>query len=418
MDFLTDRWQKGCIVDWGNGMKVLFVVPYVPNLVRTRPYNLIRNLAACGHQVSLLTVWSNEQERADLEPLREFCYDVQSVHIPTWRSLVNSLTAVPGYQPLQSVYSWDQKLVESFNGRSPYDVVHVEHLRGSRYGLYLKEHTNVPVVWDSVDCISHLFKQAVAKSKNPIGRLRSQFELGRTERYEGWLLDKFDHVLVTSPVDKRSLLALKSEDSHTAPISVLQNGVDVDYFTPDPKVKRDPETLVISGKMSYHANISMVMYLVQKIMPLVWKHRADVKLWIVGKDPSREIEALDEHANITVTGTVPDLRPYLRQATIAVTPITYGAGIQNKVLEAMACATPVVTTPQAIAAIEALPGRDLLVAADAKKFAETIVNLLANPVQQKSMGQAARKYVVYHHHWKNIVARLTEIYHTASQRAQ
>jgi glycosyltransferase involved in cell wall biosynthesis len=167
--------------------------------------------------------------------------------------------------------------------------------------------------------------------------------------------------------------------------------------------------------MSYHANISMVMYLVEQIMPLVWERRADVKLWIVGKDPTRDILALGEHANITVTGTVPDLRPYLRQATIAVTPITYGAGIQNKVLEAMACATPVITTPQAISAIEAMPGRDLLVAADVQRFAQSIVELLDNPAQQKSIGQAARKYVVYHHHWKNIVTRLEDIYRTAAQ---
>lgn len=398
-------------------MKVLFVVPYVPNLVRTRPYNLIRNLAVCGHQVTLLTVWSNEQERADLEPLQQICHEVQAIHIPIWRSLANSITAVPGNQPLQSVYSWDAKLVAAFNGRSPYDVVHVEHLRGSRYGLYLKEHTNLPVVWDSVDCISHLFKQAAAKSKNPIGRLRSQFELGRTQQYEGWLLDKFDHVLVTSPVDKRSLLSLKQNGSPSAPISVLQNGVDVDYFTPDPAVEREPATLVISGKMSYHANISMVMHLVQNIMPLVWEHRSDVKLWIVGKDPTRDIQTLGEYENITVTGTVPDLRPYLRRATIAVTPITYGAGIQNKVLEAMACATPVVTTPQAISAIEAMPGRDLLVAANVQKFAEAIVNLLHNPTQQKMIGQAARQYVETHHHWKNIAARLEDIYRTVTNRA-
>ncbi|MCP5096000.1 MAG: glycosyltransferase [Chloroflexi bacterium] len=396
-------------------MKVLFVIPYVPNLVRVRPYNLIRNIAARGYEVTLFTVWSSEQEKADIEHLKTFCHEVHAVQMPVWRSLSNCLTAVPTQTPLQSVYSWEPKLIEHLNGHSPYDVVHVEHLRGSRYGLYLKEHTHLPVVWDSVDCISHLFQQAAQKSKNPVGRLRSRFELGRTRHYEGWLLDKFDHVLVTSPIDKQSLLALKPDEVEAAPITVLQNGVDVDYFHVDPEMKREPATLVISGKMSYHANVSMVMHLAQDIMPHVWKQRPDVKLWIVGKDPTREIQALAEkHTAVTVTGTVPDLRPYLQQATIAVTPITYGAGIQNKVLEAMACGTPVVTTPKAISAIQAVPERDLMVAGDPVNFAETILDLLDEPETQRLMGLAARQYVETHHHWLNIAAHLEKIYHAVA----
>jgi polysaccharide biosynthesis protein PslH len=396
-------------------MKVLFVIPYVPNLVRVRPYNLIRNIAARGHEVTLFTVWSNEQELADIAHLKTFCHDVQAVQMPVWRSMSNCLTAVPTQTPLQSVYSWTPKLIEHLNGHSLYDVVHVEHLRGSRYGLYLKEHTHLPVVWDSVDCISHLFQQAAQKSKNPVGRLRSRFELGRTRQYEGWLLDKFDHLLVTSPIDKESLLALKPDTIQAAPITVLQNGVDVDYFHVNSDMKRERATLVISGKMSYHANVSMVMHLAHDIMPHVWAKRPEVKLWIVGKDPTREIQALGNHTAVTVTGTVPDLRPYLQKATIAVTPITYGAGIQNKVLEAMACGTPVVTTPKAISAIQAVPGRDLMVAADPAAFADTIIDLLEDASQQCLMSQAARQYVETHHHWHNIAAHLEQIYHTVAK---
>ena len=398
-------------------MKILFVVPYVPNLVRTRPFNLIRYIAARGHEVTLLTVCANEQEAKDIEPLKQICHHVESIRIPIWRSMLNCLTAVPTKNPLQSVYSWDAMLVNHLNGSSPYDVVHVEHLRGSKYGLYFKENTHLPVVWDSVDCISHLFQQAVAKSKNPMGQLRNRFELGRTRWYEGWLLDKFEHVLVTSPLDKQALLALQPDGTNASPITVLQNGVDVDYFAPNPAIEREPNTLVISGKMSYHANVSMVMYLANEIMPLVWKKKPDVKLWIVGKDPTREIQALGERETaVTVTGTVPDLRQYLQKATIAVTPITYGAGIQNKVLEAMACATPVVTTPQAISAIQAVPGRDLLVASSPETYAQAILDLLNDPPRQRHIGQAARQYVETHHHWGNIAANLEKIYQAVSRK--
>ena len=392
-------------------MRILFIVPYVPNLVRTRPFNLIRHLAARGNEITLLTVWSNEQERADLEPLQQICHKVEAIHVPTWRSMMNCLTVVPTKRPLQSVYSWHEALVSHYNGNSPYDVVHVEHLRGSHYGLYLKAHTNLPIIWDSVDCISHLFEQAAEKSGSTLGRLRSKMELGRTRYYEGWLLDKFDHVLVTSSQDKAGLLALKEPATLAAPISVLHNGVDFTHFEIDESYEREPDTLVISGKMSYHANVSMVMFLLEKIMPIVWQQRPQVKVWIVGKDPSPEIQAWSDHPCITVTGTVPEIRPYLQKATCAVTPITYGAGIQNKVLEAMACGTPVVTTSKAVSAIDVTSGNEIMIADDPETFANAICTLLSDKTLQTRLGQAGRTYVETNHHWDRIVANLELIYH-------
>lgn len=395
-------------------MNILFVVPYVPNLVRVRPYNLIKHLAARGNRVTVLTVWSSAQEQADLAHLRQICHEVHAVSMPVWHSLVNSLLALPSRRkPLQSVYSWKPQLVAHLNGQSPYDVVHVEHLRGSRYGLHLRHHTQLPVVWDSVDCITHLFRQAASQSKNVTGRLRSWLDLERTAWYEGWLLDKFHHVLVTSPVDREALLNLKHNGSQPAPISVLGNGVDVDHFSPNPSVEREPATLVISGKMSYHANVTMTLHLVREIMPAVWQQRPEARLLIVGKDPTREIQVLAENPNITVTGTVASLPPYLQRATVAVAPITYGAGMQNKILEAMSCGTPVVTTPQAVTSLSLEPGRDLVVADTPESYAQAILDVLAQPQRQAELSRNGRCYVEQHHHWPNVAARLETIYREA-----
>lgn len=396
-------------------MNILFVAPYVPNLIRVRPFNIIRALSNRGHRVTVLTLWTNDQERAQIEPLKQICHDVQALSMPIWQSLLNSALAVPSRQPLQSVFSWKPQLVSHLNGSLPYDVVHVEHLRGSRYGLYFKTHTGLPVVWDSVDCISHLFRQASAKSQSLLGRIRSRFELPRTSEYESWLLDKFEHVVVTSPMDKEALLKLRNNGFENnglqaAPISVVGNGVDIEHFYPDPAVPRDPMTLVVSGKMSYHANVSMTLHLVQNIMPYVWAQRPEVKVMVVGKDPTREIQMLAAHPNVVVTGTVEALPPYLRRATIAVAPLTYGAGIQNKVLEAMACATPVITTPQAVSALEVVSGRDLVVAETAEAFARAIVALLDDPDKQKVLGENGRSYVEAHHHWPNVAAKFEQIY--------
>ncbi|MBK8900832.1 MAG: glycosyltransferase [Anaerolineaceae bacterium] len=399
-------------------MNILFVVPYVPNLVRTRPYNLIRHLSKRGNQVTVLTLWTSEQEREQLDQLRQLCHEVIALPMPLWRSLLNSVWALPSRRPLQSVFSWRPELVSSLNGRSPYDVIHIEHLRGSRYGLYLKQQTSLPVVWDSVDCITHLFRQASVESKNMIGRIRSRFELDRTEYYEAWLLDKFEHVIVTSPADRAAMLQLGQNHSLAKPISVLGNGVDIEHFRPDTAVTRDQDTLVISGKMSYHANTTMVLHLFRQIMPLVWAKRPEVKLYVVGTDPGREIQALAEHPNVIVTGTVEALPPYLQRAAISVAPIQYGAGIQNKVLEALACATPVITTSQAMSALQAVPGRDLMVADDPEAYAAAIVELLADPEKRSVLGRNGRTYVETHHHWPNVAAGLENIYRQAIASSQ
>jgi glycosyltransferase involved in cell wall biosynthesis len=250
-------------------------------------------------------------------------------------------------------------------------------------------------------------------------RLRSRLELGRTERYESWLLDKFDRVLVTSPVDKLAFETMNgNSNGHAAPaqISVLKNGVDLEYFSPDSSIVREPATLVTSGKMSYHANVTMTTHLVNEIMPLVWERRSDVKLWIVGKDPNHQVQALAEHPNVIVTGTVEDVRPYLRRATMAVAPIAYGAGIQNKVLEAMATATPVVTTPQAISAIDVVSGSDVLVAEEPHHFAKSIMTLLDDPARRQQLGDNGLSYVRSNHCWLDIAARLEEYYSEAIRK--
>jgi glycosyltransferase involved in cell wall biosynthesis len=145
-------------------------------------------------------------------------------------------------------------------------------------------------------------------------------------------------------------------------------------------------------------------------MPLVWSEKADVKVQIVGKDPTTSISKMAKNPNILVTGTVPDIRPYLQGAALAVAPITYGAGIQNKILEAMACATPVVTSTRAMSALLAKPGRDLLVAESVNEFADAVLSLLNNARLRQEIGQAGREYIEKNHDWVKITARLEEIY--------
>jgi glycosyltransferase involved in cell wall biosynthesis len=170
--------------------------------------------------------------------------------------------------------------------------------------------------------------------------------------------------------------------------------------------------------MSYHANATAAVHAVRRIMPEVWKRRPEARLQIVGQDPPRTVRRLEgpSHGRVKVSGFVPDIRPYLRRATLALAPLTYGAGVQNKVLEAMACATPVIATSRAVSALEIEPGRDLVVADDPVSFAEAIDTLLSKPDLMGRVAACGRSYVVRNHSWEESAIRLETIYSSARGR--
>ncbi|HWQ03779.1 MAG TPA: glycosyltransferase [Longilinea sp.] len=397
-------------------MKLLFIVPYTPNLVRVRPYNLIRALAARGNSITVATLTANLAEEADISRLESLGVRVISARLPRWRSMMNCLLAVPSRMPLQAVYCWQPELMGKIcqaMKEDRFDAVHVEHLRGARFGLPVLQVGSVPVVWDSVDSITHLFRQAASQARKLSSKALTAFELSRTAHYEGWLAGQFSRVLVTSPIDRQAFLELAPGCAER--LVVLPNGVDLEYFHPDAPPNREPAELVISGKMSYHANVAMVLHLVNDIMPHVWAERPEVKLTVVGKDPPRELLSLSDHPGVRVTGSVPDLRPYLQHATVAVAPITYGAGIQNKVLEALACATPVVASPQAVSALQIRSGEEILVAEEPQAFARHVLALLADAAWQRQLGEAGRQFVERKHSWDAVAARLEQIYQEVGQ---
>lgn len=415
-------------------MRVLFVVPYAPTRIRTRPFHLIRALRSAGHDVTVATLWTSEEERAALTELATGATDLLAERLSVARSLWNCLRALPRSEPLQAHFSWSPTLAARLAKavtELPFDVVHVEHLRGVRYGLWLGDMLATragrpAMIWDSVDCISALFRRASRESDARRVRLAARLELPRTERYEASMITRFDRVIVTAERDRQQLLDLMPAARQAASASrveVVPNGVDLEYFAPAPE-PREPMTLVISGKMSYHANATAVSRFVREAMPAVWKELPGVRLWVVGKDPTAEVLALGEpwpspfahrgekekRSRVLITGTVDDIRPFLRRASLAVAPIQYGVGIQNKVLEAMACGTPVVATPQAVDGVGARPAEDVIVASNPVQMAKSIVALLRDPSRCVGLGRAGRAYVERRHGWPSVAARLADIY--------
>jgi len=394
-------------------MRILFVVPYTPTPIRVRPYSFLRFLAQRGHEVTLATLWENESERAALAQLERDGFRIIAEPLTRNHKLKNAARAMLRGIPLQAEFCVNAKLRERILraiDEQAIEVAHVEHLRGAYYGLAIQQANKIPVVWDSVDCISHLFQQAAQRSRSRTGRWMARLELGKTRAYEGWLARQFPRVIVTSPTDQHAL----SELAHgLANISVVSNGVDLGYFCP---IENAPSlnTIVYSGKMSYHANVTAALYLAQEIMPLVWQGNPSAKLVIAGSRPPAAIQSLSSDPRITVTGYVEDLRQPLRQATLAVAPLLYGAGIQNKVLEAMACGTPVIATSQAVSALAIEAGRDCLVVDSAQSLAEAILQVLGNSAAQTNLRAQlsvhGRQFVERHHDWHTLVAQLEQHY--------
>jgi glycosyltransferase involved in cell wall biosynthesis len=412
-------------------LKILFVCPYAPTVIRTRPYHFINTLARRGHELTLATVWETEWERIQLKSFQDQGLTVLASRLTRPRSALNMAQAFLSGRPLQARYCWVPSLVQQLRqvlqaGKPPFAVAHVEHLRGAEYGLAVRQlgatARRIPIVWDSVDCISMLFEQAIQHSTSRFGRRATRFDLPATRRYEGWAVGQFDQVLVTSKVDRAALDQLVQAASvrqrapasgrlPPRPIRVLPNGVDLTRFKP-PENPREPATVVLSGKMSYHANVSAAHQLVESIMPHIWAKHPNVKVNIVGSAPTPDVRALAQRYGplVSVTGHVPDVRPYLQAATVAAAPMAYGAGIQNKVLEAMACGTPVVASPTAVAALPEPFSDALLVAADAQSSAAAILSILEDSALQARLGDRGRSYVCEHFDWWTVTGELETIY--------
>lgn len=398
-------------------MKILFIAPYVPSPIRVRPYNFIRALIRRGHDITLACA-ADMDHPADAEAvaaLRDIGVRVEPVRISRASMLRNVLRALPGELPLQAALTFDAAFLQRVRDlaqRQHFDVAHIEHLRGSGLGYAVQ---NIPVVLDSVDSIALLFERTLRGSASLKSRLIAFSDLARTRRYEAEYFRHYNHVIVSSPEDAWALRVLgqhytkQTADTYTNTMTVVANGVDLEYFTPQ-IVERNPNTIVFSGKMGYHANEAAALFLVQEIMPWVWQQRPEVQVTIVGSSPPASIVTLAKDPRIHVTGYVPDLRPYLASASLAACPLRYGVGIQNKVLEAMAMATPVVAARQVAQALQAVDGRDVLLATQPEEYAASILKLLGDRQYAQVLGHSGRQYVEEHHNWDKAAERLEYIY--------
>jgi sugar transferase (PEP-CTERM/EpsH1 system associated) len=400
-------------------MRILFVTPYPPSRIRVRSYGFLAHLRH-SHEITIVAPYSSEREMADAEALRRQDYTIVTVQESKRQQALRGGLALLSAQPLQAAYARSARFaqeVQRLCTQQSFDVMHVEHLRGiAPLKTIIQSGQLPPLVWDAVDCISLLSEHALKAGASPSVRAVALIERRRTQRYEAELLSLVRHCVITSARDRQAMLDLHAAlrpGEAGADITVIPNGVDLEYFRPLQQERR-PANIVFSGKMSYHANVATALYLYQQIMPLIWQQRPEATLTIVGSNPPRAIRRLGADPRVEVTGYVDDMRPYVGRAEVMLSPMVYSVGIQNKVLEAMALGTPVVVAAPAAAALNALPDRDLLVAQSAREFAEKTLQLMGNPEQRATLGRHGREYVKQTHDWSTVTERLVDVYQQAS----
>jgi glycosyltransferase involved in cell wall biosynthesis len=254
-------------------------------------------------------------------------------------------------------------------------------------------------------------------------RVIGSMEARRARTQEQRLLSRLPHIVVSST---RERATLAGTDIHAclgdggvygatagchrrATIHVVPNGVDLDYFVPQ-TIERSPNTIIFSGRMSFHANVAAATLLVRQVMPLVWRLHPDVRVILAGSDPPRSVRALATDSRVSVTGYVEDLRPYIASATVAVSPTPYAVGVQNKVLEALAMGTPVVATPSSVAGLKGDAAYCLLVADEPSGIASALITLLHDTCKRAQLAKTGRDYVIRHHNWQAASRMLLEVY--------
>ena len=382
-------------------------IPYPPNKGdKIRSWHLLKHLAG-QYRVHLATFVDDPDDWQHVPHVEAQCASSHFAALHPLRARVRSLGALAANRSLSLDYYRNAGLQRWVDETMAAHKIERVLVFSSAMAQYAEKFPQARRVVDFCDVDSDKWRQYADQKSWPMSWLY-RHEARQLLAYERQVARDCDASLFVSQPEADLFRKLAPESD--AKIGFFNNGVDTDYFSPEPAhanpYQPGERALVFTGAMDYWPNVDAVQWFATDVFPQLRAAFPGLRFYIVGARPSPAVEALGKLDGVAVTGTVPDVRPYIAHAKVAVAPLRIARGIQNKVLEAMAMATPVVVSPQALEGIDAEPGTELVLADGAAAFVEAVSNLLSR--QADAMGRAARAKVERQYSWPSNLACIGE----------
>ena len=393
-------------------MRILFLSPRLClpllNGSRIREYYLARALAAHADvtYVSFVQPGFPEPSAAELG----FFNDVYLVPLTGRYSLAKIARGMAGRQPL-SVLNYTtgemQSVVTAVAARSRFDLVHLDSCHMAGYLPLIESLWRSPARavynWHNIE--SELMRRYAANAPSFPRKVYANLTAQRLARLESSILGTgFGHV-VCSQREKEQLLAV----APGARLSVIGNGVDTEKFAPAAG-SASRQRLVYVGSMDFHANIDAVSWFTRKIWPSIHSRFPEWRLTLIGSNPAPAVRELEREPNVEITGTVPDVLPYYREAMAAIVPLRTGGGTRLKILEAMAAGVPVISSPQGAEGLSVVSGENIDVIGGEDGWLPALTALAMEPRLWEARSAAGRSLVREQYDWRQLGERLYEEY--------
>lgn len=385
-------------------MKVAVVLTRIPFPLmkgdKLRAYYQIKELAK-QHEVYLFCLNYKDEEEKAKEELLKYCKTIHIEKLNLFSSLLRVCFSVFSFLPFQTAYYNSPKAKKHFKSFVEKNNIELCYFQFVRLAPFAKKIKRKKVL-DFQDTLSMNMKRR-ADNSGLLQRVLFSIEAKRLARYESKMFEVFDVLTIITDADRKLLKSPRKEEVH-----IIPNGVAESYFTyPQPKEK--PYDILFSGAMSYAPNIDAAEYLIKEIMPLVWEKKPNVKIAIAGGGAPISLQK-EANERIIMPGWVDDMKEYYSQTKIFIAPMRIGTGLQNKLLEAMAMNVACITSPLANQALKAKDKEEILIADNAKAYADCIIDLLDNEQLSSKIANAGKDYVFNEYSWENSCEKLSNIF--------
>jgi polysaccharide biosynthesis protein PslH len=370
---------------------------------KIRPFNMIRHLHAEGHHVHVASLVRSEQEAAEGAGLAAHCASFDMGRVSEPAQYTRMVARLPLATPSSMGYFYSPQLAEQVRRRLAERAWDLIFVHCSSVAQYVQHVRGVPKILDFGDMDSQKWLEYANFKPFPLSmgyRLEGQKMLVAEKR----LARQFDLCTATTRAEWQTLNSYGTG----AQTDWFPNGVDADFFSPTDG-RYDADTISFIGRMDYYPNQECMARFCKTVWPLLRQQRPAMKLLIVGADPTPAMRALGSLPGVTVTGSVPDVRPFIRGSALMVAPLAIARGTQNKILEAMGMGVPVVTSSAAAGGVDADAERHFLVADNAAETASAVLRIVSNPQERARLALAGRERMLSHHAWPRSMERLDQI---------